>query len=107
MIEQEEAKSRIGFQSVNGLTVYSSLAPVVSSSLWFTMNKTVLFIKDVVCTQDQPFAYCELGKVCLWCPPWPAGQRYFPSLPAGVRAPFLWPKHPLRAFSHSPDFLIS
>lgn len=101
MVEQEEAKSRIGFQSINGLTtVYSSLAPVVSSYLWFTMNKTVLFIKDVVCTQDQVFAYCELGKVCLWCPPGPAGQCYFLSLSAGVRVA----KTSTKNFSHSPDF---
>lgn len=65
-MEQEEVKFRIGFQSINGLTtLYSSLAPVVSSFLWFTMNKTVLLIKDAVYTQDQPSAYCEPDKVCL------------------------------------------
>lgn len=63
MIEQKEAKSRIGFQSINGITtVYSSLAPVVSSSLWFTMNKTVLFIKDVACTRTSLLPIVNYAK---------------------------------------------
>lgn len=48
------------------------------------------YLQRCVCTQAQPSAHCEPGRVCLGCPPCQLATACF--VPAGVRAPFLPPK---------------
>lgn len=69
------------------------------------MNQTVLFTKDVVCTQDQPFAHRELAKLVSGAlPDQLANATSFlsqqvsgpPSCGRNTRS--------LGAFSHSPGF---